>query len=397
MDGNEEPGDSIQDGLDLCVSKIPEGLSEADVKDFLSTLGTVTFAVIKQMATADQLGYGFFRLSSEEEARKALDVKDYTFKGKVVCVGPALKGKNTCRNFQEGNCKFGDKCHFTHDGVNDGDRDRKRPRESSRGPPESRPFLSQTLSLGSKREMVFTLVPGSSTTSSFGSFLTSSPKLFVNFMRGVINFVEKEQNLKDYHLCVVRTNGCKPNKQQDIVMDESFKAAAVACGFYVFVAANSSRTGQPPDAMTGLGLDEPLRYTDRKGKEINIGLTQRELTVWEDGVCRASLDAQAREMYVVCMVRHVTRQNDLSDDELYSLWLTATKVVAKYHTGDTNTDTFQDMRLNAGSFQNVLHLHLKVWIDKELFGKVWESNKTYVALKAANTGKEEKTPHATHR
>ena len=43
------------------------------------------------------------------------------------------------------------------------------------------------------------------------------------------------------------------------------------------------------------------------------------------------------------------------------------------------------MRLNAGSFQNVAHLHLKVRMDPTAFQAAWASNKAYAKLKATNS------------
>lgn len=114
----EEKGVQVQDARKLCVSKIPEGLTGEDVERFIDSLGTVTEKVVKQLgAEGMHMGYAFFTMDTAEAARRILSQdRRHAIKGKPVQIGPANKGRSSCRNFNEGHCKYGNSCHFTHAG-----------------------------------------------------------------------------------------------------------------------------------------------------------------------------------------------------------------------------------------------------------------------------------------
>jgi len=49
-----------------------------------------------------------------------------------------------------------------------------------------------------------------------------------------------------------------------------------------------------------------------------------------------------------------------------------------------NQDLFEDMRLNAGTFQNVAHIHLKVKISEKMFDDCWGNSDTFRKLREEN-------------
>ena len=108
-----------------------------------------------------------------------------------------------------------------------------------------------------------------------------------------------------------------------------------------------------------------------------------DLCVSDDGKAfRCFLDAQGRAMYVVTRQQFVRRQSELSDEQLQTLWRTALDVVEQQHRaeGGTAPDLFVDIRINSGSFQNIAHLHLKVWMHEPLFEAHWSTNAVYEKL-----------------
>ena len=81
------------------------------------------------------------------------------------------------------------------------------------------------------------------------------------------------------------------------------------------------------------------------------------------------------------------RQSELSDEQLKDLWRTALDVVEQRHRaeGDAAQDLFVDIRINSGSFQNIAHLHLKVWMDEPLFVAHWSTDTVYQKLVGEGT------------
>mmetsp|Transcript_6167 Transcript_6167/g.15814 ORF Transcript_6167/g.15814 Transcript_6167/m.15814 type:complete len:98 (+) Transcript_6167:2-295(+) len=89
------------------------------------------------------------------------------------------------------------------------------------------------------------------------------------------------------------------------------------------------------------------------------------------------MDFRGRPCLVVSACRGgVRRQTELSDAELGALWGMAAQASA--HHG-----SFEDMRINAGTFQNIAQLHLKIFIDAERFQEVWRESPVYAALREA--------------
>lgn len=75
-------------------------------------------------------------------------------------------------------------------------------------------------------------------------------------------------------------------------------------------------------------------------------------------VCR--LDAKGRCGFIITPIRHVDRMSELDDDELFGLWSLAVRALQEANL------PFTSMILNHGTYRNVEHLHLKVWVDKDL-------------------------------
>merc|ERR1712187_651715 len=110
---------------------------------------------------------------------------------------------------------------------------------------------------------------------------------------------------------------------------------------------------------------------DASGKSVNVpGVAQRDVLILgknADSLARCSLDWQGRPCLVatvspqasVCAVaRQIRRQSELTPDALAALWRITGESI-QLHGG-----RFDDVRVNAGAFQNVAHLHLKIFIDE---------------------------------
>lgn len=225
----------------------------------------------------------------------------------------------------------------------------------------------------------------------------------VPFMRGALHAVEANLGLASYHLRVVPWDreaggpgGRRDGQLLEVLTSDGAQPvcqAAAARGFFVFVAGNNAREGHVP-ALPGLDdLDAPIMYQDASGNRVEVpGLTVRSVLVRGDepeSLVRCNLDFQGRPCYVVVMAPAapaaaaarargdvVRRQSELSHEELSALWRIAASV-ASMHGG------FQDMRLNAGTFQNLAHLHLKVFIDEWSFGSVWGDQEVFQQLRAS--------------
>merc|ERR1712232_296587 len=104
-----------------------------------------------------------------------------------------------------------------------------------------------------------------------------------------------------------------------------------------------------------------------------------DITVKEGDSTRCFLDAKGRPIYVVVFKRFVRYQSECTDDEVLQLWSLALDAIEDKN-GPQDHDLFCDMRLNAGSFQNVSHLHLKVRMDPDRFARNWAGHPGYEAL-----------------
>lgn len=174
----------------------------------------------------------------------------------------------------------------------------------------------------------------------FCDFIESTPKTeIVAFFREVAEELEDSRQLEDFHL----------------------KIRDVNANFRIYVFYGEEKSGPEPSAPGGCiscFADAPLY----PGKE--PGMEARECVLEEfcdrpHMMCR--LDAKGRSGFVVTPVRHVMAMSDLEDDELFALWSVAVNALRHANL------PFVSMILNHGSYRNIAHLHLKVWVEKELF------------------------------
>eukprot|EP01125_Pyxidicula_operculata_P022381 TRINITY_DN910_c1_g2_i1.p1 TRINITY_DN910_c1_g2~~TRINITY_DN910_c1_g2_i1.p1 ORF type:complete len:239 (+),score=38.47 TRINITY_DN910_c1_g2_i1:255-971(+) len=88
------------------------------------------------------------------------------------------------------------------------------------------------------------------------------------------------------------------------------------------------------------------------------------ITFGDSKLVRCWFDAKARPMYIVTPVRHVEAMNQLSDDELGSLWKTGVELVINEGFQEKN---IHNLIINHGIYRNHAHLHLKITIDDLTF------------------------------
>jgi diadenosine tetraphosphate (Ap4A) HIT family hydrolase len=138
--------------------------------------------------------------------------------------------------------------------------------------------------------------------------------------------------------------------------------------------------GEVPRALALEARDRPIEYTDDSGKLVELPVCQQDLLVREGEHCAVFLDAQARPMYVSVLARRFERrQSALSDAELLELWqLPIAEACANHASG------IVDARVNAGSAQNVAHVHLKVWCREDEFVARWSEGAVFQALRHAS-------------
>ncbi|CAI7859366.1 unnamed protein product [Closterium sp. NIES-54] len=87
---------------------------------------------------------------------------------------------------------------------------------------------------------------------------------------------------------------------------------------------------------------------------------------------RVSLDAQGRAGLIITPVRHVESLTELNDSELYEFFHTAAAAVQRERV------VFSRMVVNHGSYRNLPHLHLKVFLDEGSFEEAkrgWEGER----------------------
>ncbi|KAJ3201080.1 hypothetical protein HDU67_001557, partial [Dinochytrium kinnereticum] len=70
----------------------------------------------------------------------------------------------------------------------------------------------------------------------------------------------------------------------------------------------------------------------------------------------------ARPVVVVTPSRHVGGLEEMSDEEVFGLWRTVGDVVGLW-TPSESTPTFKRIVLNAGTFRNIEHAHVKIYLE----------------------------------
>lgn len=205
---------------------------------------------------------------------------------------------------------------------------------------------------------------------------------------------------RNYHCCVLPRASVpgwlaqqRPNATHTWTADELTglmdKNGGQSFVVVVFASAKAERGGPAPSFDNDSG--KAILYTDRSGKTVNPGITFDEIEVAASTSTVSSLDCQGRAMYVVTMrlERMITRMEELNDIQLAELWGAAVSLessgprqdtVAVGSTGIGAADLFTDMRINAGSFQNIGHLHLKCSMPLPSFLNRWVASPAWRAL-----------------
>lgn len=229
----------------------------------------------------------------------------------------------------------------------------------------------------------------------------------VPFIHEALRLVERAAGLWSYHFRVLpwfRQRGAGPSgrvkgRQEINALLKSMAGAhgvdalsqaARTAGFAVYCVGNDERIKDVP-AVAGLdNLDMPISYEDATGRHIEVpGVTQRDVLVWdredmEKSYTRTMLDWQGRPCVVTVMSPRapaalrdapnpVRRQSELSSVEIAELWGDAGEAI-QMHGG------FEDCRLNAGTYQNLAHLHLKTFFKEADFQNVWGRDVVYQKL-----------------
>lgn len=211
------------------------------------------------------------------------------------------------------------------------------------------------------------------------------------FMARAVSHVEGALGLHSYHLRVVPyADGVGGRPKDRSQLEEALRceeaarvlAAARSCGFLVYVVGDNSRAKEVP--IPDLDLDGEIRYKDANRLIAVPGVRVRDTLLREPGsdLTHTALDFQGRPCYVVTIAPSPTspgvirRHAGLGPLQVLALWREAHSLAAR-HGG------FEDMRLNAGTFQNVGHLHLKVFFQRDRFVAHWAGDKVYEALRHA--------------
>lgn len=266
---------------------------------------------------------------------------------------------------------------------------------ASEAPAEPQRHTVHHVSVSKRGTILVAFAPCESSESGFERFAKS--EALVPFMREALEVVETELSLTSYHLRVLPWSGVTSDESLALLLFAS-GAEAVAqkgeqMGFVLYVAGSNAVVRYIPVIGNLDDLDAPISYQDAEGKEVEVpGLTLRSVLVRgeePEALIRSNLDFQGRSCYVLVMAPNapsaqsaaakgevVRRQAELSDPELAALWRTAA-MMAEDHGG------FEEMHLNAGNFQNVAHMHLKVWIPRDLFRNLWAEQEVYEKLQAA--------------
>jgi len=228
----------------------------------------------------------------------------------------------------------------------------------------------------------------------FASFAVSDS--MVPFMRRTIEIVERELGLHSYHMRVIPWfggvgggPGGRPHQTAEVndilglEAAQEVRRSAWLSGFLLYVVADKRREREVPFTEGMDSLDAPISYEDASGTKVEIpGLTVGDTLVVgrePEAPVRCGMDFQGRPCLVAVMSPasgNIRRQSELSDAGLAALWNTAGRAVEK-HGG------FEDMRLNAGTYQNVAHLHLKVYFTMQNFLKVWGNDPVFKRLREA--------------
>jgi len=162
--------------------------------------------------------------------------------------------------------------------------------------------------------------------------LGSEMTLLVQFIRGILDQIETEQNLEHYQM------------------------AFVDPPFHVGIGV--------PRHMSPTRNEKCLSCCENPISLISqLDFPSSFHNVW--------LDAKARPMLVITPRRHIERLSEMSDQELSNFFLTIARVLSSLGYGQPGSKvSYQRMVLNHGNARNLKHLHLKISFKKDVWGEI---------------------------
>ncbi|GLJ11838.1 hypothetical protein SUGI_0178270 [Cryptomeria japonica] len=179
----------------------------------------------------------------------------------------------------------------------------------------------------------------------------ASQEVVVRFFRQAIKQIEESRHINDYHFKL------KPSKPS---------------GFLIDVFYGESREGPEivePGSCISCNDSAPL-FPSQADSVCAGECVLREFS--DQPFVQCSLDAKARPGFIVTPVRHVQKLGDLDDQELFALWSVGVRALKSEGLN------FTSMIVNHGSYRNLPHLHLKIWVDEREFGRAvvrWSAEK----------------------
>lgn len=173
----------------------------------------------------------------------------------------------------------------------------------------------------------------------FCDFMETTPKeTVIRFFREVIDHIERARGIHDYHLKV--------------------KSSKPGSGFAIHVFYGEDRDGPEkiePGSCISCHGDAPL-FPGVAGSVLAADCVLAEFGEDQQYV-QCSIDAKARAGFIVTPVRHVETMGQLEDEELYCLWEVGVRALRSEGLQPVS------MIANHGSYRNLPHLHLKIWVD----------------------------------
>ncbi|KAH9298578.1 hypothetical protein KI387_030260, partial [Taxus chinensis] len=227
----------------------------------------------------------------------------------------------------------------------------------------SKPQLVETADVkpGQSLQLKPNVVPHNGT---LFDFVESAPEqLVVDFFRQAIHHIEQTRRINDYHLKL------KPSKRS---------------GFIIEVFYGERREGPEkvePDSCISCNDSAPL-FPGAPGSVLAGECVLRELS--DQPYVQCSLDAKARAGFIITPLRHVQKIGDLRDNELFALWNVGVRALKNEGL------SFRSMIVNQGSYRNLPHLHLKIWVDDHEYGRAvlrWseEKRRLWAALQRSSS------------
>jgi diadenosine tetraphosphate (Ap4A) HIT family hydrolase len=174
----------------------------------------------------------------------------------------------------------------------------------------------------------------------FCTFIESTPQAeVIAFFRGVAMEIEQVRKILDFHMKIV-------DVEDDFRMN------------IFFGAEKSGPLMLPREGCISCYPNAPLFHFEGCSLKAQDCILD-EYCDQPYAVCR--LDAKGRSGFVVTPVRHVGRMSELNDEELFGLWNLSVRALRNSKL------PFTSMILNHGTYRNLEHLHLKIWVDEKKY------------------------------